>query len=118
MVPLSRLLPDTPKISSNVSPRFLAIKLLEKDRVFKDKVVAGGFSSIISEAEKQTGKLERLFQEDTETVITDARYGFIAGAMKETYKENPQQRRRKTDIIDSVLTHRLFGFPFSSFLSG
>lgn len=104
-----------PEISSNVSPRFLAIKLLEKDRVFKDKVAAGGFSSIISEAEKQTGKLERLFQEDTETVITDARYGFIAGAMKETYKENPQQRRRKTDIIDSVLTHRLFGFPFFFF---
>jgi ferrous iron transport protein B len=112
---IEQIAAEYPEISSNVSPRFLAIKLLEKDHVFKDKVNAGGFSSIINEAEKQRAKLESLFQEDTETVITDARYGFIAGAMKETYKENPQQRRRKTDVIDSVLTHRLFGFPFFFF---
>ncbi len=104
-----------PEITSKISSRFLAIKLLEKDKVFREQIDSEDFSPVIKETEKQIVKLEELFQEDTETVITDARYGFIAGAMKETYKENPQTRRRKTDIIDSVLTHKLFGFPFFFF---
>jgi len=106
---------DYAEIYSKVSPRFLSIKLLEKDKVFRDQMIVGELSAITEESDKQIARLENQFQEDTETVITDARYGFIAGAMKETYKENPQQRRRKTDIIDSVLTHRLLGFPFFFF---
>ncbi|WP_291857568.1 ferrous iron transport protein B [Marinilabilia sp.] len=112
---IEQIAADFAEINSKVSPRFLAIKLLEKDQVFRDQMILGELSSITELSEKQITKLEEIFQEDTETVITDARYGFIAGAMKETYKENPQQRRQKTDIIDSVLTNRLFGFPFFFF---
>jgi ferrous iron transport protein B len=106
---------EYPEINSKVSPRFLAIKLLEKDKVFRDQVDGDQFKPLIKETDKQISELEQLYNDDTETVITDSRYGFIAGAMKETYKENPQQRRRRTDVIDSVLTHRLFGFPFFFF---
>jgi ferrous iron transport protein B len=104
-----------PEICSNVSPRFLAIKLLEKDKVFRKQFSDNQYKPLIKETEKKISELEQLYQDDTETVITDTRYGFIAGAMKETYKENPQQRRRKTDAIDSILTNRLFGFPFFFF---
>lgn len=31
--------------------------------------------------------------------------------MKETYKESPVNRRRKTEYIDAIVTHKLFGFP-------
>ncbi len=56
-------------------------------------------------------------QDDSETIITDAKYGFISGAIKETYKEGIVSRRKKTDIIDTFLTHKLFGFPlFFAFL--
>ncbi|PWD97706.1 ferrous iron transport protein B [Marinilabilia rubra] len=103
---------DFPELTSKVSPRFLAIKLLEKDNVFQEQLSDARFEPILKETGEQIHKLEKNFQEDSETVITDSRYGFIAGAMKETYKENPRQRRRKTEIIDTVLTHRLFGFPF------
>ncbi|MGQ1891959.1 ferrous iron transport protein B [Thermophagus sp. OGC60D27] len=103
------------ELSSKISPRFLSIKLLEKDNVFLEELAAPQYSSILAETQKQSRKLEKIYQEDTETIITDARYGFIAGALKETYRENPQQRRRKTDLIDSVLTHKLFGFPFFFF---
>ncbi|MGM0376528.1 MAG: ferrous iron transport protein B, partial [Bacteroidota bacterium] len=102
-------------LSSLVSPRFLAIKLLEKDKVFHDQLSTSPYRHIIEEAEKQVSKLEQSLNDDAETTITDFRYGFIAGALRETYQENPQQRRRKTDLIDSVLTHRLFGFPFFFF---
>jgi ferrous iron transport protein B len=100
------------ELASKISPRFVAIKLLEKDNVFQEQFSDERFIPILEEAKRQIHKLEKNYQEDSETVITDSRYGFIAGAMKETYKENPRQRRRKTEIIDSVLTHRLFGFPF------
>ena len=104
---------EFPDLRNKVSPRFLAIKLLEKDNIFREALSSfSQFSPILEETERQSHNLEKAYHEDTETIITDARYGFIAGAMKETYRENPQQRRRNTDLIDSVLTHKLFGFPF------
>ncbi|MFO8002500.1 MAG: ferrous iron transport protein B [Marinilabilia sp.] len=112
---IEALIGEYPELVSRVSPRFLAIKLLEQDKVFHDQLLQGQYQKILQETRRQTEKLEHILNEDTETTITDARYGFIAGAMKETYRENPQQRRRKTDIIDSILTHRLFGFPFFFF---
>ncbi len=103
------------ELTSKISPRFLAIKLLEKDKVFHEQLSVTKYQTIIQESTRQTKKLEKTLQEDTETTIADARYGFIAGAMKETYRENPRKRRRKTEVIDSILTHRLFGFPFFFF---
>ena len=44
-------------------------------------------------------------------MITDAKYGFISGALKETFQESPVNRRRKTEYIDAIVTHKLFGFP-------
>ncbi|MGL4369383.1 MAG: ferrous iron transport protein B, partial [Spirochaetota bacterium] len=59
--------------------------------------------------------LESSFKLDSETVITDAKYGFIAGALKETFKPGLVIRRRATDKIDAFLTSRLFGFPIFLF---
>ncbi|MCA1746035.1 MAG: ferrous iron transport protein B, partial [Bacteroidales bacterium] len=69
------------------------------------------YTAILKEVEHQQAKIEDCRKEDIETIFTDARYGFIAGALKETFKENPIQRRRKTDAIDNFLTHKLIGFP-------
>jgi ferrous iron transport protein B len=93
------------------TPRFMAIKLLETDKVFKELIKAPHYHNIAEETEKQKLRLEQHHLEDIETIITDARYGFIAGALKETYIESPIQRRKKTDSIDTFLTHKLFGFP-------
>ncbi len=106
---------DFPKLTSKISSRFLALKLLEKDIVFKEQLSKKKYRSVEAEAEKQSKKIELTLKEDTETIITDARYGFIAGALKETYRENPRKRRRKTETIDAFLTHRLFGFPIFFF---
>ncbi|TCO03309.1 ferrous iron transport protein B [Natronoflexus pectinivorans] len=103
------------ELKSRISPRFLAIKLLEGDKAYKKMVRGGSYSDILVETHKQVDKIEDLLKEDIETIITDARYGFIAGAMRETYKESPVKRRRKTDAIDSVLTHKLWGFPIFFF---
>ncbi|MDG5798745.1 ferrous iron transport protein B [Marinilabiliaceae bacterium ANBcel2] len=94
-----------------MSARFLAIKLLENDKSYNKYLKKEKYKNITEEVKKQKLRLEEYHHENAETVITDARYGFIAGALKDTFKENPIKRRRKTDAIDSVITHRLFGFP-------
>ena len=44
-------------------------------------------------------------------MIADAKYGFVAGALKETYRNGAQVRRDQSREIDKVLTHRIWGFP-------
>lgn len=108
--------PENGNITDKYSSRFLAIKLLEKDK-HSQKVVSNCVNrdAILETANKQIRRLESNMKEDSETVITDAKYGFIAGAIKETFKEGIHKRRRATDVIDTFLTHKLFGFPIFIF---
>ncbi|WP_372642785.1 ferrous iron transport protein B [Ancylomarina sp.] len=103
-------------LTTIASPRFLAIKLLEGDDKALEYIESCSTAKDIKDTLKQEVKLiESTYNEVCETVITDAKYGFIDGALKETYIENPIKRRRKTAIIDTFLTHKLFGFPLFFF---
>ena len=45
-------------------------------------------------------------------MINDAKYGFIAGALKETYEpQKKEESKTLTDKIDNVVTSRWFGYP-------
>ncbi len=102
-----------PSITDKVSSRYYAIKLLEKDKGVNFIVSRLPNSKEINETtEKEIKKIETLYLEDSETQIIDAKYGFIAGALKETYVNNKRRKERtETEVIDTFLTHRLFGFP-------
>ena len=50
-------------------------------------------------------------QEDCETAFTNARYGFISGALRETYEQNMIKEATSTQIIDLFVTHKVLGFP-------
>lgn len=99
-----------------ISSRFLAIKLLENDRnahTLIDKYANN--EQIFEHYKKQSSRIKAHLKEDPETVLTDARYGFIAGALKETFKEGIVERRKKTEVIDTFLTHKVFGYPIFLF---
>lgn len=100
-------------IEKNISRRYLSIKLLENDPEI-EKFVAGipHSASILEERDKQGVQIENLMKEDCETAFTDARYGFISGALKETYEESKIQQVNNTQLIDLFLTNKLLGFPF------
>ncbi|MCD4736297.1 MAG: ferrous iron transport protein B, partial [Bacteroidales bacterium] len=105
-------------LTDRVSSRFYGIKLLEKDSgVHFTLSRMKNYIQIKEAAENEIGKLEDMFREESETLISDAKYGFIAGALKETYQSNKQKRKLKTDteIIDTFLTHKIFGFPIFLF---
>lgn len=100
------------QLNLHYSSRYLAIKLLEKDKqAHRILSKSGGYQEISEVANAQIKRLEEIYNEDSETLITDAKYGFIAGALKETYTENPHKKRQNTQTIDAFLTHKFFGFP-------
>jgi len=105
-------IPENDDFLNKISSRFLAIKLLEKDQDAKDKAQKLKNAGEIAETVKrEQSRIENEQREDTETLITDSKYGFIAGALAETLKANPQTRRHRSDIIDIFITHKIWGIP-------
>ncbi len=98
-------------ITDKFSSRYLAIKLIEKDKTTLDLLKeVPNFRDIETGTHKVIKMLEEEFAEPTETIITDAKYGFIDGALKETFKK-PQKSHGKVRKLDDILTHKYWGFP-------
>lgn len=93
--------------------RYWAIKLLEKDQLAGQLMkLKPGTDALRETVQKYVCQLEKKYNEDTQTIFTDAKYGFIRGALKETFTEGEKEKRRLTDAIDTLVTHRWLGFPF------
>lgn len=105
------------ELTHRVSSRFLAIKLLEKDRATEVALEkTANFSEIMEAADAEVSRIESTFKQDTESLIADAKYGFIAGALKETFVLNPVMQRKNSEVIDTIVTHRIWGIPIFVFL--
>ncbi len=99
-------------INVHYSSRYLAIKLLEKDKqAHRILSSSNSYNEIAEISLQQIKKLEEIYNEDSETLVTDAKYGFVAGALKETYKESSHKKHKNTQSIDNFITHKVFGFP-------
>lgn len=99
-----------------ISARYLAIELLENDKEFSKSITrCVNSDEIIDIGKKEYNRLEKLYSDPLETVITDLRYGFISGALKETLKINKVERLRRTKIIDNYLTNKYLGIPIFIF---
>lgn len=99
-------------ITDKISSRFLAIKLLERDKQTTESLASyPNFSDIINASQNEIKRIERLYNEDSETVITDAKYGFISGALEETYKQRTKSSISASERIDNILTNKFLGFP-------
>ncbi len=99
-------------VTDKFSSRFLALKLLERDRETRFMLSRyTNYQEIKDVTDQECGRIELLYSEDSETTITDAKYGFIAGALKETFKPKISQGRSRSEQIDRVLTHPLLGMP-------
>ena len=116
IAPIKEMIRENIDVTSTVAPRFLAIKLIEDsaDSEFQLDNCAN-HHKIIEVAKEKRLSLQLEFAEDPATIIADARYGFIAGALKETYSRNISGKRKMADRIDHVLTHKYFGFPIFIF---
>lgn len=103
-------------LTQKVAARFIALNLIEKDSETVQLIKSNSNNGKILKLTDETIKrIEAGNNDDTETLVTDARYGFINGALKETYKPGAEKKYNTTKIIDSFLTHKLFGIPIFIF---
>ncbi len=98
-------------IHPHYSPRYLAIRLMEGDPEAEEAVAANG--EIIALRDRKKAGLERHHRgEDISELIAGEKYGFIAGALAETLVIPDTEKQNRTYVIDSIVTNRIFGFPF------
>lgn len=117
---LQKRVRESSSFVETVAARYFAIKLLEKDaEIIKETEQWADHDDLHEVSEKEIAHLENIYKTPSETIIADARYAFISGALKETYqrKEEPDFAKSTTQKIDAILTHRIWGFPiFLAFL--
>ena len=106
------LIRQNPEPHQNYSARFLAIKLLENDRQVESIIrQLDNQAAILAERDACQRAIQKEIDEDSESAITDAKYGFVQGAMKETFQKVHRYKRLMTKRIDAVVTHQVWGYP-------
>ena len=110
---LKDFLKQDKSIEAHFSPRYLAIKFLERDREVEQllKETSSDYQRLIELRNKEVRRIERLYEEDITSAIANEKYGFIAGALAETMTEKEKDVAQSTRQIDALVTSKLFGFP-------
>jgi ferrous iron transport protein B len=108
---------ENKELTNIVSPRYLAIKLLEQDREELKRIsICSNAAEIKKESLEESESIERLRNENVETIITDAKYGFIEGALKESLKLAPKLNKiTRSRLIDNIVTNRVLSYPIFLF---
>lgn len=107
-----KTLKENGNVPKSLSKRYLSIKLLEGDPEVEAFVKSLPQSKLIlKERNQKSSQIEELLKEDCETAFTNARYGFISGALRETFQQNKIKEATSTQIIDLFVTHKVLGFP-------
>lgn len=108
---LNILLEKEKEISLIFPRRYISTKLLEKDKDVDAYVGSlSNAADIYALRDNEVKYIEDTLKEDTESVLTNARYGFVAGGLKQTLKEKLFESD-VTRMIDAVVTNKYIGFP-------
>jgi ferrous iron transport protein B len=92
--------------------QYVAIKLLENDKNFREQIALfPNTDHLIKTVENEITGLENKHNTRMETIIADAKYAFIRGALKETYQPSTQKENIKGYRMDNILTNKWLGIP-------
>jgi len=107
-----RIVEGDPKLSDKYNSRWLAVKLLEKDADVEGKIrlspIGETLLSYVSEARE---KLEKILGKDLEEYMVEQRYSYISKLIEECVKILEVKPVTLTDMVDYVVTHKIFGIP-------
>ena len=91
--------------------RYICVKMLEGDKEVEGRIeTLSKREQIFARRDKERSYIEKLLREDPESAFTNARYGFIAGGLKETLT-GKIHFADKTKLLDSIVTNKYLGFP-------
>lgn len=94
------------------SPRFLAIKFMERDPEIEDRLSKyPQYKEWCEVRDKEDARISKALGTDVPAAIAADKYGFIQGALKETLEGSVAKQEKSTKIIDTFVTSKLFGFP-------
>ncbi len=85
--------------------RFFAIKLLEKDDKISTQL------KTMPNVDEEISMLEKEFDDDTESIITNERYVYISSIMDECCTKNKKNTMTTSDKIDRFVTNRWAALP-------
>ncbi len=104
-------------LNPRFSSRYLSIKMLERDKEVEALMrETETYAEISKLRDKECSRIETILNEDVESAIASYNYGFISGALKETYTQNKSEKLEAARILDSLATHRVWGFPIFMFI--
>ena len=83
---------------------FYAIKLFERDDKIEASIKSKAEASVIETVEKS-------MDDDSESIITDARYTYITSVIKDCYKKGSKEVLTTSDKIDRIVTNRVLALP-------
>ena len=113
---IKNMLKANDNIDKRFSPRYLAIKLLEKDKEVENSISAiKEKKEILNARDIEVKHIEKIRNEDISSAIASEKYGFIAGALAETRIKGETDITAKTQLIDSIVTNKVIGFPLFLF---
>ncbi|MCM1035677.1 MAG: ferrous iron transport protein B [Paludibacter sp.] len=94
-------------------PRYVALKLIENDGTTSAQFGAlPNGELILATAEKYRRQFEKESGEDIASYLSDLKFGFIRGALSETFTQNKKEEKQQLGYaLDKVLTNRWLGFP-------
>ncbi|MBN2587265.1 MAG: ferrous iron transport protein B [Candidatus Fermentibacteraceae bacterium] len=109
---LERMIVNCGLLADVAPPRWLALRLLEQDSHTIDRVErldTDGSREILDTAGKLAEQVFREMNDETEGVIADHRYGFVAGVVKRVRTCPVENRLYFSDRIDRFLTNPVLG---------
>ena len=101
-------------------PRYYAMKMLEGDRdicaMLEKHSPHYSEWQRICDREREHLKHDLGADEDIRTTMANQRYGFITGALRETYTKGYGKLESLSNAIDAIVTHRILGYPIFLFV--
>ncbi|WP_300750504.1 ferrous iron transport protein B [uncultured Alistipes sp.] len=105
------------ELPKHFPPRYFAMKMLERDKEVEAQLSeCPHYAEWCTLRDRAVPQVEEELGEDVETAFANQKYGFISGALKETYVPGEKEQAQTTRLIDAFVTHRLWGFPVFFFL--
>lgn len=102
-----------PNATDEFTPRYVAIRILQRDKEIEK--VLDNFSNkdeILRVRDGEALAIEKELHDSPENAIMDAKYGFIDGALRETYRRGERKPGKTlSEKIDNIVTSRWLGFP-------
>ncbi len=93
-------------------PKWISLKLLEKDKeVIQAVSKMKNGKIVLKKSEELQQHITEVFGDDVDASIADARYGFIAGLLKESVKKPKVDKITRSENIDKIVTNKYLGIP-------